>query len=220
MATHLEYKGYLEKQALTINPYDWFSFDISLGIYDYGIRDMGISITGVLGGKKVKNTLFGLYGVFEYIDTRLCEKISCVGVGPGFVANSESDSGLFLKSHGILSLIFGGTSPSFDSQNYQFGGRTRHPYHLGPGLLGRIKTEFGKVDIGSIGTSLSQYWVHSLFTHANEFLTVLSFNFKCPLSNRSEISLGYDSYIRNTSYYETRLSRKKHSVQASYVYKF
>lgn len=220
MATHLEYKGYLEKQALTINPYDWFSFDISLGIYDYGIRDMGISITGVLGGKKVKNALFGLYGVFEYIDTRLCEKISCVGVGPGLVTNSESDSGLFLKSHGILSLIFGGTSPSFDSQNYQFGRRTRHPYYLGPGLLGRIKTEFGKDNIGSIGTSLSQYWIHSLFTHANEFLTVLSFNFKCPFSNRAEISLGYEYYIRNASYHETRLSRKKHSVQASYVFKF
>lgn len=220
MAAHLEYEGYLEKQALTIHPYDWFSMDIGLGIHDYGIRDMGISITGVLGGKKEKNSLFGLFGTFEYIDTRLCEKISCVGVGPGWVTHSESNSGLFLKSHGIFSLTFGGTSPSLDSQNFQFGTRTRYPYYLGPGLLGRIKAEFGKVKIGSIGTSLSQYWVHSLFTHANEFLTVLSFNFTCPLSNMSEISLGYEYYIRNASHYETRLSREKYSVKASYVYKF
>lgn len=220
IATHLEYKDYLEKQALTINPYDWFSLDIGLGIYDHGIRDMGISITGVLGGKKVKNALFGLYGVFEYIDTQICERISCVGAGPGLVTNSESDSGLFLKSHGILSLIFGGTNPSFDSQNYQFGKRTEHPYYLGPGLLARIKTEFGMADIGSIRTCLSQYWIHSLFTHVNEFLTVLSFNFQFSLSSSSEISLGYECTIRNAVYNEIHLSRKKHSVQASYAFKF
>jgi len=220
VSTQLEYKDYLKKEAVRVNPYDWFSLNFSLGAYDHGIHDAEISITGVLTGKKMKNTLPGLYGIFEYSRTDLKGKISVVGVGPGVVLNSSSDSGYFFNSDSIVSVIFGGTDPSFDPDNCHFGKGTENPYYLGPGMMGRINLEYGKTDFGSIGASLSQYWIHSMFTDVNEFLTILSFDLHYPLSKRLELSVGYDYSIRNALFQETRFYREKHSVRALYVYRF
>jgi len=220
VSTQLEYKDYLKKDAVRVNPYDWFSLNISLGAYDNGIRDAEISITGVLTGKKTKNTLPGLYGIFEYSRTDLKGKISAVGIGPGVVLKSSTDSGYFFNSNSIVSVIFGGTDPSFDPDNCHFGKGTEHPYYLGPGMMGRINLEYGKTDFGSISTSLSQYWIHSMFTDVNEFLTILSFDLHYPLSKRLELSVGYDYSIRNALFQEIRFHREKHSMRILSVYRF
>jgi hypothetical protein len=220
VSTQLEYKDYLKEGALRVKPYDWFSLNLSLGGYDHGIHDVVISITGVLTGKKMKNSLPGLYGIFEYSKTDLNGKISVVGVGPGVVLNSSSDSGYIFNINSIVSVIFGGTDPSFDPDNCHFGKGTENPYYLGPGMMGRINLEYGKTDFGSIGASLSQYWIHSMFTDVNEFLTILSFDLHYPLSKRFEFNIGYDYSIRNALFQETRFHRAKHSVRAMYVYRF
>ena len=106
-----------------------------MGFNNEGLRDKEIFTTGILTGKKLKNGLAGLFGIFDYIDTYAADKISAVGVGPGLVTMSSSDSGLFFNSSGVLSLIMGGSSPSFDVEYSHFGKRVNDPYYLGPGIL-------------------------------------------------------------------------------------
>jgi len=220
IATHLEYKEAFKNEISELNPYDWFLFDFRLGINDEGFLNKEIYSTGLLFGKKVRNGLAGLFGVFDYVDSRIAEKVSAVGVGPGFVTNLMSDSNLFLKSSGVLSVIFGGSSSSLDLKYYHFGNGTDNPYYLGPGMLGRIELELGKKGLGSFHTGFSQYWVHSIFTRANEFLSVLSLNLKYDLSNISQISVGYEHYLRHATQHEQRLTRSKNVIHALYVIKF
>ena len=220
VSTQMEYKDYLKKEVVTVKPYDWFSLNLSLGAYDNGIYDTEVSITGVLTGKKMKNGLPGLYGIFEYIRTDLNGKISAVGIGPGVVLNSSSTSGHFFNSNCIVSTIFGGTDPSFDPESCHFGKGTENPYYLGPGILGRVNLEYGKADIGSIGVGLSQYWINAMFTDVNEFLTILSFDLYYPLSDRLEFNIGYDYSVRNALFQEARFHREKHSIRVLCAYRF
>ena len=141
-------------------------------------------------------------------------------MGPGLVTISSSDSNLFFNSTGIISLIFGGSSPSFDLENYHFGKKVNDPYYLGPGMLGRIKLEFGKKGLGSIDTGFSQYWIHSIYTNANEFLGILSLSIKYDLSDRSQISLGYDYYLRHGTLQGQRFTGAKPAARALYILKF
>ncbi len=220
IGANLEYKDYQKKDFSEINPYDWFSFDCRLGISDNGIRHREIFTTGIIAGKRIKNGLVGLFGVFDYIDTHTVDKIAGVGIGPGLVAVFVSDSNLFFKSSGVLSLILGGSSPSFEIEDYHFGKKTNEPYYLGPGLLGKVKLELGKKGIGSIHAGFSQYWVHSIFIDADEFVSILSLGLKCDLSNRSQISLGYDYYLRHGTLQERCFTGAKPVVRALYIYKF
>ena len=220
IAADLEYRDFLKKESSEINPYDWFSFDFRLGYCDEGFRDTEIFTTGIIAGKRIKNGLAGLVGVFDYIDTHVAEKIAGVGFGPGLVTFFVNDSGLFFGSSGVLSLIVGASSPSFDLEYYHFGKKKNKPYYFGPGMLGKVKLEFGKKDFGSIETGFSQYWVHSIYTDADEFLTILSLNIKYDLSIKSQISLGYDYYLRHASLQERYFTRAKPVIHALYIYKF
>ena len=220
IAASLEYKDFFKKNPSKINPYDWFTLDCRLGYYDDSFRDKEFYVTGVITGKKVKNGLAGLFGVFDYIDTYAAERMSAVGVGPGFVTMFVSDSNLFLNSSGVLSLILGGSSPSFDLEHYHFGKKDNDPYYLGPGLLGKIKLELGKKGLGSIDTGISQYWVHSIYTQANEFLSIFSIYLKYDISNTSQLSLGYDYYLRHATLQEQRFTGAKPTVRALYVLRF
>jgi hypothetical protein len=220
IAASLEYKDFFKKNPSKINPYDWFTLDCRLGYYDGGFRDKEFYVTGVITGKKVKNGLAGLFGVFDYIDTSAAERMSAVGVGPGVATVFVSDSNLFFKSSGVLSLIFGGSSPSFDLEHYHFGKKENDPYYLGPGILGKIKLELGKKGLGSIDTGISQYWVHSMYTQGNEFLSIFSIYLKYDLSNTSQLSLGYDYYLRHATLQEQRFTGAKPTARALYVLKF
>jgi len=217
IAANLEYKDFLKKENSEINPYDWFTFDCRIGLRDNALRHTEIFTTGIITGKKLKNGLAGLFGIFDYVETYAADKISAIGVGPGLVNFSSSDSDLFLNSSGVISLIIGGSSPSFDSEDYHFGKKFNDPYYFGPGMLGRIKLEFGKKGLGSIDTGFSQYWVHSIYTNANEFLGILSLSIKYDLSDKSQISLGYDYYLRHQG---ERFAGAKPAARALYILKF
>ncbi|MCZ2845546.1 MAG: DUF3943 domain-containing protein [Candidatus Bathyarchaeota archaeon] len=220
IAADLEYKNFLKADFSRVSPYDWFSFDCRLGIHDNGIRHKEIFTTGIIAGKRIKNGLAGLFGVFDYMESDFADRMSAMGVGPGLVTVFEGDSNLFFNSSGVLSLIYGGSSPSIDSENGHFGMKVNDPYYCGPGMLGKVKLEFGKKDFGSIETGFSQYWVHSIYTDADEFLAILSLNIKYDLSEKSQISLGYDYYLRHASLQERYFTGAKPAVRALYIYRF
>ncbi|NIM58570.1 MAG: DUF3943 domain-containing protein [Candidatus Aminicenantes bacterium] len=220
IAADLEYKDYLRKDFSRVSPYDWFTLDFRLGIQNNVIRHGEIFTTGIIAGKRIKNGLAGLFGVFDYIESNFADRISAIGMGPGLVTFFVSDSNLFFNSSGVLSLIYGGSSPSIDSENTHFGTKLDDPYYSGPGILGRVKLEFGKKNLGSIETGFSQYWVHSIFTDADEFLAILSLNIKYDLSEKSQISLGYDYYLRHASLQERYFTGAKPAFRALYIYRF
>ena len=87
-------------------------------------------------------------------------------------------------------------------------------------MMGRLKIEFGKRGLGSIHTGYSQYWVHSIYTSANEYLGILSLKINYDLSSRSEISLGYEYYLRHASLQNERFSGTTPAVRALYILKF
>ncbi len=220
IAADLEYKDFLRKDISGVRPYDWFSFDFRLGIQDNSIRHGEIFSTGIIAGKRIKNGLAGLFGVFDYIESDFANRLSAIGIGPGLVTIYVSDSDLFFNSSGVLSLIYGGSSPSIDSEGGHFGTKVDDPYYSGPGMLGKVKLEFGKKNFGSIETGFSQYWVHSIYTDADEFLAILSLNIKYDLSDKSQISFGYDYYLRHASLQERYFTGAKPAIRALYIYKF
>ena len=220
IAADLEYKEYLRKDFSRISPYDWFSLDFRLGIRDNGIRHGEIFTTGIIAGKRIKNGLAGLFGVFDYIESNFAERMAAIGVGPGLVTVFVSDSNIFFNSSGVVSLIYGGSSPSIDSENSHFGTKVNDPYYTGPGMLGKVKLEFGKKNFGSIETGFSQYWVHSIYTDADEFLAILFLNIKCDISDKSQLCLGYDYYLRHASLQERYFTGAKPAFRALYIYKF
>lgn len=220
MALGLEYKDHLKEDSSSPHSYDWFSLSIKLGLQDYKLRDTEILTTGILAGRNIKGGIAGLFGVFNYIDTQTCEMMSALGLGPGLVTISESDSRYYFNSSGILYLIIGGSSPSIESPDAHFGTKINDPYYFGPGILGRVKFELGKKGLGSIDTGFSQYWVHSIYTDINEFLGILTLNLNCDISKRSQLSLGYDYYLRHASLEDERVKSSKPAVRAVYVIKF
>ena len=222
LSANLEYKEYLNPDLSTIKPYDWFTFDLKLGFTDYNIHDIDFEIytTGILTGKKSKNGLAGLFGIFDYIDNSFVDRISAVGLGPGFMTAAPTESIYFFSSSGVLAFIAGASTPSHEVENYHFGKKFNDPYYFGPGLLGRINFEFGKRGLGSFHTGYSQYWIHSIFTSANEYQGILSLNINFDLSRWSEISLGYDYYLRHASLQNEKFTSAKPSVRALLVLKF
>lgn len=219
-ALDLEYKDYLKGDISSLHAYDWFSFTANIGFQNYKHRDTEILTTGILAGRKFKGGFAGLFGVFDYIDSQTSDRMSALGFGPGLVTASELDSNYFLNSFGILYVILGGSSPSIDSTGTHFGTKIDDPYYFGPGMLGRLNIEIGKRGLGSIDTGFSQYWVHSIYTSANEFLGILRMNLNCDLSRRSRLSIGYDYYLRRASFEDERFKSTKPAVRAMYVLKF
>lgn len=219
IAAHLEYQDALKKEDSKVRPYDWFSFDFRLG-FDGGLRDKEIITAGFLVGKRFKDGLAGLFGVFDYIDTYTAGKVSAFGIGPGLVANVISESGLFFKGTTVLAGVFGGSSSSLDLNYYHFGNGTDEPYFLGPGMMGRIGLEAGKIGLGSVYSGFSQYWVHSMFTQANEFQGILEVGLKIDLPIIPPVALEYDYYIRHATHHEARYMGTKQAIRASLVLGF
>lgn len=146
--------------------------------------------------------------------------MSTVGFGPGFVTTSSPESDSFFNSSGVLSLVFGSASASVDFVHPQFQKESNEPYHFGPGILGRLKFELGKKSLGSVHTSLSQYWVHSVIADADEYMSIISFDLNCNLIQGAQISLGYDYYLRNASFENQSFANRKSAVRAMYVLTF
>jgi hypothetical protein len=220
VAANMEYNDYKRDNASGISPYDWFSLNCRFGLHDNGFHDKELYTTGVLAGKKLKNNLAGLFGVFDYINTHLADRMSALGLGPGLVTSFNSDSNLFFNSCGVLSFFFGGSSPSIDLEEYHLGKKKEGPYFLGTGILGKLNMELGKEGLGSIQTGLSKYWVHSMSTSANEYLLISSVNINYDLSDTSQLRLEYDYYFRNGTLQEQSVSGDKHALRALYVFKF
>ncbi len=220
IATNMEYKDFLRNDVPEISPYDWFTLNARFGLQDKGFNDKEIFTTGVIAGKKFRNNLAGLFGVFDYISTQTAEKMSALGLGPGFVTTFVSDSNFYINSSSVLSVIFGASSPSIDLEEYHTYKKDNAPYFLGPGMLGRINFELGRDGFGSISTGLSKYWVHCLTTQANEFLLISSLNIRYDLTSVSQISLEYDYYLRNGTLQEQRASGDNYTLRALYVVKF
>jgi len=220
IAANLEYSDYQKNDLIQLNPYEWFSLDIRLGFQDYRVRDQEIFTTGILAGRKVRNGVAGLFGVFDYINSHIMDRMSAIGVGPGIFVVTDLDSDYYLNTTGLLTLILGGSSPSIDGSNGHFGTKLDDPYYFGPGMLGRFKFELGKKGLGSIHTGYSQYWVHSIFTSANEFLGILTLKLNYEVTDWSQISLGYDYCLRYATLYDERYSGAKPAVRALYILKF
>lgn len=220
VGTNVEYRDYLRRNLSGIGPYDWFTLNCRFGLSDKGFHGIELFSTGVLFGKKLKNNLAGLFGVFDYINTDLAERMSALGFGPGVVTSLTSDSNLYFNSSGILSVIFGGSSPSIDLEEYHLGKRRSGPYFLGTGMLGKINLEFGKEGLGSIQTGFSKYWVHSMSTPADEYLIISSLNVNYDLSNTSQLRFEYDYYFRNGTLQEQKANRDNYALRALYVFKF
>ncbi len=85
IAADMEYKDFLRKDFSGVSPYDWFSLDARLGIQDNSIRHGEIFTTGIIAGKRIKNGLAGLFGVFDYIESDFAKRLSAIGMGPGLV---------------------------------------------------------------------------------------------------------------------------------------
>jgi hypothetical protein len=220
VATHFEFNDVFYESDSKINPYDWFTFDAQMGINEIGIRDPEVSTYGIIFGKKFQNGCAGLFGLFDYINTHVAEQMSAVGFGPGFAASASSGSRVFFNTSGILSFVFGSSSstPEYSEPNFEKEGN--EPYHFGPGILGKIKFELGKKGLGSLYTGFSQYWVHATLADANEFMSVFSLDLNYDMSERSQISLGYDYYFRNGRLEDQHLKRSKNAVRAMYVLNF
>ena len=220
VASRFENKDVFYSDDSKIRPYDWFFFDAQIGINEMGFRDPEASTYGILFGKKFQNGCAGLFGLFDYINSHLAEQMSAVGFGPGFATSSSYESNLFFNSSGIFSFIFGSSSATiaYSEPNYEKEGN--EPYHFGPGILGRIRLELGKKGLGSLHTGFSQYWVHATLADANEYMSVLSFDLNYDMSERTQISLGYDYYLRNGRLESQRLTRSKNAVRAMYVIHF
>lgn len=220
VSTRFEYKDALQNDSPEIRPYEWFSFDAQIGINEQGFRDPGVSTYGILFGKKFQNACAGLFGLFDYVNSHVAEQMSAVGMGPGFAISSDSGSNLFINSSGILSFVFGSSSATigYSEPNYEKEGN--EPYHFGPGILGRVKLELGKKGLGSIFTGFSQYWIHATLADANEFMSVVSLDLNINMTKKSQISFGYDYYLRNGHLDDQRLTRSKNAVRAMYVLSF
>jgi hypothetical protein len=134
--------------------------------------------------------------------------------------SSASGSNLVFNTSGILSFVFGSSSATigYSEPNYEKEGN--EPYHFGPGILGRVRLELGKKGLGSIFTGFSQYWIHATLADANEFMSVVSLDFNINMTAKSQISFGYDYYLRNGRLDDQRLTRSKNAVRAMYVFNF
>ncbi len=220
IAMNLEYQDYLNTERSSIRPYEWFTFKVKFGFQDYRALDKEILTTGIIAGKKIKNGLAGLFGVFDYLDTQMTRRMSAIGVGPGLITASEFGSRCYFNSSEILYLILGSSSPSIDSPDAHFGTKIDDPYYFGPGILGRVNFELGKKGLGSIDTGFSQYWVHSIYTNINEYLGILNLNINLDISKKSRISVGYDYYLKRASLQDERFKSAKPIIRALYTLKF
>ncbi|MBD3414352.1 MAG: DUF3943 domain-containing protein [Candidatus Aminicenantes bacterium] len=216
----IENRDYIEKNLTEINPYDWFLLDFRLGLSQERPWDKEILTTVMLSGYKTKSGLSGVFGVYDYIDTQVIDRVSAAGIGFGAISNYHSEPDFFTKTSGVISFILGGSTPSSDIEKCHFGQIDQNPYYFGPGMMSRFRIEVGKKNIGSLLAKFSHYWINSLFSEAQESLSVSSFNLRLNLTKNSQINLGYDCYIRQGT-----VSKKNHAAthgaaKIFYLYNF
>jgi len=221
----IENKDYREKDLENVKAYDWFLIDGRLGFRKNDTWDKEISSTVLLSGAKTKNGLRGLFGVYDYIDTQIVEMISATGIGLGAVSSFDSESNFFTEASGVLSFVFGGSSPSLDCEKCQFGEKNKRPYYFGPGLMSKFRMskfriEVGKRGVCSILAKFSQYWINSLFSEAQESLSVSSFNIRLGISENSKINFGYDCYIRQGTILNENYAATKSAFKIFFIQEF
>ncbi len=219
VVANLEYKDASLKVDSDIYPYSWFSLHLKLGFNNITPYDKEILTTGILVGKRGKHSLMGIFGIFDYIDNNLSEKMSAVGFGPGLRTEYRSKSNMFIHTAGVLSVIVGGSASSLDFYYSHQLASTRYPYSFGPGAKGEIDLEIGRKGLGSVQSEYAQYWVHSLHTQAEHFLSVLSSYIHLELSKVSKISFGYEYNFRHTLFRGTAYSSRKGSAIVFYTLK-
>jgi hypothetical protein len=220
IALNLECEDHLKNDLFSLSPYEYFTINIKVGYQGRGFRDKEILTAGVFAGRKIKNGIAGLFGTFGYVDTLTLDRLATIGFGPGLVKTAEFDKDMYFRSSGILSLILGGASPSIDSPKVHFGTKVNAPYYFGPGLLGRVKLELGKLGLGSIEAGVSQCWIHSIYTGINEFRSILSLNLNCDITNKSQIRIGFGYYLRYASLQSERFKNSMHTFSALYILRF
>lgn len=226
----LEYKDALEKDV--IKPYDYFTFDLKTKWNKRGLSDREVVTSGILAGKKIKkDLLMGIFGAFDYIDYFDAKgKMSAMGIGPGLIGNFNFGSGLFLNNLVATYGIWGGTTSSFAlkyggdffdqrGEKYEYG-RNGNSWHLGPGILIKTGIEFGKTRFGSIKTTFSHYWLHSIFVDTSESLSILSFDVKYDLMSKIQANAGYDLFLRNARYKDLTLGTNSSVFRTSLIFKF
>ncbi len=216
----IENKDFREKDLIKIKPYDWFLLDFQLGISREGPWDKEISTTVLLSGAKTEFGLSGLFGVYDYIDTQIIDRVSAAGVGIGAVSTFHSEPDFFTDTSGVVSFIFGGSSPSLDTERCHFGQVDQKPYYFGPGMMSRFRIETGKKGFGSILAKFSHYWINSLFSEAKESLSISSFNLKFAVTKNSYVNLGYDCYIRQGTIMKKNEASFHGAMKVFFVHKF
>jgi hypothetical protein len=216
----IENKDFIEKDLSKIKPYDWFLLDLILSYHKDSSWDKEIFTTALLSGTRTKNGLRGIFGVYDYVDTQVIEMISAAGIGLGAVSIFNSEPNYFTESSGVISFIFGGSSPSLNKEKYHFGEKDQKPYYFGPGIMSRFKIEMGKKGLGSILAKFSQYWVNSMFFNAQESLSISSFNLKISITRNSQINLGYDCYIRQGTFLKQHIASSKSAFKFFYIHEF
>jgi hypothetical protein len=216
----VENTDYIKRDLANIKPYDWFLLDCRLGFQKDNGLDKEIFTTVMLSGTKTKYGLRGVFGIYDYLDTQTINMLSAAGIGIGAVSTFNSEPDFFTNASGVFSLILGSSSPSIDQENCQFGQKNEKPYYFGPGLMSRFKIEMGKQKVGSILAKFSQYWVNSLFSNAQESLSISSFNIKISITQSSQINLGYDCYIRRGTFFKQNVAAGKNTLKIFYIHKF
>ena len=237
IAADLDYEDALRKNSSGIRPYDYFTLDFKLGLYQrYGFRDKEFSVRGILAGRRLdfspsSKGLEGLFGQFDYVDTAVGGMISSIGAGYGLMAKFDFDSDYFLRTNGILALMIGGCSSSlaleygdgiFRKYGEVFQLEGSKPYYLGPGLSAKMAMEFGKRGMGSVGFSFRKYWIYSIFaTNAAERISNLMLRMKYEITASSQVSVEYDWYLRDSTYRrEYAIFKNKSSLKVFYIFKF
>ena len=216
----VENTDYINKDISSIKPYHWFLLDCRLGFQKDNYLDKEIFTTVLLNGKKTENGLSGVFGVYDYIDTQAIDMLSAAGIGMGAVSTFNSKPDFFTNASGVFSFILGSSSPSLDGDHCQFGQKNQKPYYFGPGLMSRFRIEIGKHKLGSILAKFSQYWVNSLFSKAQESLSISSFNLLISITQNSKINLGYDCYIRRGAFLKQNIAATQNTFKIFYVHKF
>jgi hypothetical protein len=217
---HLEYKDALQDNVQKINPYSWFDSRLKIDVNRKIMADKEIITTGILAGKRGKHSLFGLFGVFDYRDHPLSEKMSAVGFGPGFVMFSNSKSRLYFETNGVLSAVFGGSDSALDPTAHHSFKAKHNPYIYGPGLKGDLELDIGKKGLGRIHLGFSEYWIHSVLLHNDQFLGILSSQITLDVSSTSHFSVGYEYFLRSIYSKEGHFSHRKGSAVLLYSLKF
>jgi hypothetical protein len=208
----------LDSGEKRVGPYDWFMSRFRVGYTSGRLRDIEILTDGFLFGRRIPRGIFGLFGVYDYVNTSFAEKNSAVGFGPGAFFSVASEGGGITEYMGCLYIMLGGAN--FMDTDIHYDWKTGRSYHylMGPGLLARARMNAVKMGIGEWRTVLSLYRAHSVHNLGDDFILSLSSSAGVRLSGKSRIELEYRFLYRNSSLAGAASSLKKSGLSLHYVW--